>query len=224
MAITPVLSIRGFVWRGSWVVDSIYGSGDVIVFGGASYVCLQSHVATALNQPPDANFWSLMIDQGPQGTQGVPGPAGPSNPPVNRLAADLTSSAVALADVTGLSFPVLADKDYLFEFDIIYRSAVVTTGITLAVNGPAAPASLALRTELPTGAATNVVFFITRAYDAPATSPTVDLINVDEFASLRGVFRNGPNAGNLTLRFASEVAGAVVTIKTGSVVRYQQLN
>lgn len=55
------------------------------------------------------------------------------------LAADVTNNngvANTIADVTGLSFPVLSGKRYKFRFVIRYTAAATTTGSRWSINGP----------------------------------------------------------------------------------------
>jgi hypothetical protein len=148
----------------------------------------------------------------------------PATPPISlvRLTADVSNSTVTLADITGLSFAVEANKDYFFEAELIFQTAATTTGISLAVNGPASPVSCTL---------TGLVSMATLAraswsyhYDNAMTTPDVFAANTNFPASMRGILRNGVTAGTLILRFASEVASSVVTIKAGSFIRWQQLN
>lgn len=208
-----------FTWTGDWLDGSIYQIGDAAESGGSAYVCVQPHVASGSNGPPNAAFWELMVSKG---DQGLTGPAGPM-PPVVQLGADQTRSLNTLANVPGLAVPVDANKDYYVEMAIIFRSAAAGNGIELAVNGPASPTSVSSTYVIPSSASA-AVFGHSRAYDVGAQSSGVDVINADFMATVLCLFRNGPNAGNLVLRFASENNGQLVTVKAGSTIRYHQLN
>jgi hypothetical protein len=108
----------------------------------------------------------------------------------------------------------------LFEFHIIFRSAATTTGIALAVNGPSGPAAIVVQRQIPTSL-TAVTMGQARAYNSGAASSGVDVINADNLAILQGILRNGANSGTVILRFASEVAGSTVTVRAGSMARWQ---
>jgi hypothetical protein len=129
-------------------------------------------------------------------------------------AADQSSTSTALADVTDLAFAMAANTTYAFEFFIVYQTAAVTTGIALAVNGPASPTAFNIFSEIMTGRAAGTdqvesshIF----AYNTPHTT-TGTAETGGQLARLRGVIRNGPNAGTFTLRFATEVAASQVDI------------
>jgi len=139
------------------------------------------------------------------------------------LGSDLTSSTTAFADATGLSFTAAADKSYLIEFAVIFQTTNTGTGIKLGVNGPAAPVSLAGGFVIPlTLSSNNVSNF--RAYDIGTATGTVDTINADTLAVGHAIFRNGPNEGTFILRFASEVNLSQIKLRSGSVLRYRQLD
>lgn len=139
-----------------------------------------------------------------------------------RLASDLTSTATALANATGLSFAVEANKDYRWDADLTFRSAATTTGIHLAVSGPASPTSCCCMIMIADGGTSQADWGT--GYDNGQMSAAVYAADTDYPARLSGIFRNGANAGTFILRFASEVAASQVTIKAGSVIRWQQLN
>jgi len=141
-----------------------------------------------------------------------------------RLAGDLTSTVTAFANATGLSFYMLANTDYSFDVRLIFQTAATTTGINLAINGPASPISVVALCEVVQESLLRVDDC--RSYDNATAFLTtgIDAANSDSIATIRGIVRNGANAGNLIVRFASEVAASQVTIKAGSFIRWQQLN
>jgi hypothetical protein len=140
-------------------------------------------------------------------------------PSTRKLTVDPAASTVTtMADVTGLSFPVLANKYYRFRFELIYRSAATTTGIKLSVTIPAFTrftAEGAGHSVTADGVASKFVGFIT-ASDDPVICSGVQVINTDYMAVIKGLLV--PSAsGNLTARFASEVAASAVTVRQGSI-------
>jgi hypothetical protein len=139
------------------------------------------------------------------------------------LGADITTTSNALGNATGLSFSAVANKSYLIEFAIVFQTVATTTGIKLGVNGPASPVSVAGQFFIPTSLTANTAVNY-RAYDTGSATASIDTINADALATGTCIFRNGANAGTFTLRFASEVNTSQVKIRTGSVLRYRQLD
>jgi hypothetical protein len=72
----------GIAWLGPWDATSSYRIGDVVAYGGSSYLGLVGGNTNHL--PSDAAFWGLLAEQGatgPTGPTGAPGPAdGPAGP------------------------------------------------------------------------------------------------------------------------------------------------
>lgn len=124
------------------------------------------------------------------------------------------SLGVGLVDATGLSFPIAASKTYHFEFYVLWETAASTTGIWLSVNGPASPTKVAFGGDLYQSG-TTVAARSGTAYDGGAAG-TGGLTGVSQFARLAGVVVNGTNAGDLKLRFQTEIPTSAVTIKAGS--------
>lgn len=139
--------------------------------------------------------------------------------------ADVANSTTTFADITGLSFAVVANKTYIFEAWLIFQSSTSTVGIKVAGNGPASPTAFVLNAHIPI----NITLYASdsmlasRAYDTGTPSVSVDTINANLLCEVRGILRNGASAGTFALRFAAEAAGTV-TIKAGSVLRYKQVD
>lgn len=136
-----------------------------------------------------------------------------------KLAADRTNSTVNLADVTGLEFPVAANTDYEFEFLIPFTTAAITTGIALALAGPAGFSLLAYEIRIPLSATTEQ-FAYRSAYASELLTTGIDAANAPRLAVIRGVLKNGANVGSVIARFRSEVAASAVVVKAGAVVKY----
>lgn len=135
----------------------------------------------------------------------------------------INNNAVAntLQDVTGLSFPVLATKKYYFKFIIIYTANATTTGSRWSISGPTiGQLNYMSEYSLASTTTTRNAQFIT--YDLPVASNTSSAAVAGNMAVIEGTIT--PTAdGNVTARFASEVAAAAITAKAGSIVYYQQL-
>lgn len=155
---------------------------------------------------------------GPQGIQGVPGNTGPPGlglTGIAKLAADLSSSLVAMGDVTGLSVALAAGTVYSFRAIVAFSTAATTTGIKLGVSGPATPAVISYTVTTPI-TATGVVINAASAYDGGAASTGVAAANTSYTATIEGVIVTGVAGGNLVVRFATEVAASAVTVRRGS--------
>jgi hypothetical protein len=163
----------------------------------------------------------LKGDKGDQGIQGPQGQIGPSgNESYAKLAADVTNTTVTLADATSLAFAVVSGTDYEFEFKVAFRTAAPTTGIGLALSGPAT-SLLAYQIRIPTSA-TAEVFANRNAFATELLSTAIDAAATPRLAFIRGVVRPAAN-GTVMLRFRSEVAGSEARVLTGSMARYKPL-
>jgi hypothetical protein len=126
-------------------------------------------------------------------------------------------TANTIADVTGLSFAVTADQTYWFEFVIPYTSAATTTGSRWAINGPAAPTLLNMRSEYTLTATTTTVNSVT-AYDTPSGANATSL-TAGNVATMWGIIKPSQD-GTVTARFASEVLSSAITAKAGATLRW----
>lgn len=135
----------------------------------------------------------------------------------------INNNAVAntIADVTGLSFPVLAGKAYYFKFIINYSAALTTTGSRFSISGPSFT-SLCYMSEYSLTTTTTTRNATVVAYDSPATSNATSAQLVGNNAFIEGFITPSAN-GTVIARFASEVANSAITAKAGSVCYYQQL-
>lgn len=149
--------------------------------------------------------------QGAQGPQGVPGPAAGT-----RLVkqSDQAATLVTFADVVGLTAAVAAGEDVAFEFVCFYTSALTTTALQLAVNGPLAPAALRYAVETYTAAAA-VHVAVQTAYDT-VTNPASGGAGTPLLARVSGRLKAGAAGGTLALRMRTEVAASTVTVLAGS--------
>lgn len=142
------------------------------------------------------------------------------------LASDvINNNAVAntIADVTGLSFSVTANKKYYFKFIIYYTTAATATGSRWAVNCTAGLATnLAMISEYSLTTTTTTRNAQIQAFDSPAASNATSASAANNMSILEGYFMPTVT-GTFIARFASEVANSAITAKAGSVCYYQQL-
>lgn len=161
---------------------------------------------------------------GAQGIQGIQGPAGPagSGSAWTRtiLGADVVNAnAVAntLADVTGLSAALATGKTYRVRAWIVYTAAASSTGARFALAGPAG--TLAAQSWTPAGS-TSIVGNNHNAYNGGA--PASGSLTGNNLAVVEAMLTTTA-AGDLIVRFSSEVASSAITVKAGSFIEFQEV-
>lgn len=141
------------------------------------------------------------------------------------LSADVTNNnAVAntIADVTALSFAVVAGSTYWFRFLIAFTAAATTTGSRWSVNGPAAPTALRFKSEYSLTTTSRTINEGLSAYDTPAASSASSAATGSNIAWIEGFITPSAN-GTVIARFASEVASSAIVAKAGSILHWQQV-
>jgi len=138
----------------------------------------------------------------------------------------INNNAIAntIANITGLSFPVVAGQQIYFRFMIRYLTAATTTGARFSLLGPASPTYLGYDSRYSLTATTETNNRSLQAYDLPAASNVTASSSLagGNIAEIMGFIR--PSAdGTVIGRFASEIANSAVTVKAGSFVEYQVL-
>ena len=123
-----------------------------------------------------------------------------------------------LADITGLSFPVVNGTRYWFEFFIFWTSAASTTGARFTINGPAQD-ELAYRSDYSLTGSTRTVNELASTYQGPGSANATPANVAGNIATIDGFVRPTVD-GTLIAQFASEVANSAITAKAGSMVRY----
>jgi hypothetical protein len=188
------------VWRGSLAtgehLEYENGKGWTVKTAGGLIKTLQSQsISTVLN---DLNTTILGTDV------------------INNNA-----TANTIADVTGLSFPVVAGELYWFRFDIVYDAAATTTGSRWSINGPGSPTRLCYTSEYSLAATTTTRNANNISYDLPAASNATSGATAGNQAVITGIIQPSSN-GNVIARVASEVSASAITAKAGSRVQWQR--
>jgi hypothetical protein len=131
------------------------------------------------------------------------------------LTADVTKSTTGFGDVTGLSFPVSAGRNYDVVCQVMSTSNLDTTGVGWGWTGPAGAISANGIWIASTGSQTIAGSRI-NGNDVGNALPNTDVaapsLNPGVFF---GAWRNGSTAGTVQMRFRPEVADAVI-IKAGT--------
>lgn len=150
----------------------------------------------------------------------IKGPAGSGGSSTTRLkAANQANTLITAADITDLVHPVVASTRYYFEAVIFYTAAATTTGIGLGINGPVG--STLLASVLIQTAAGTVQNGVINALDGNVQGTASG--GATTFSALiKGTILTGATAGNLAIRFRSEVAGSAVNALAGSHLEVSQ--
>lgn len=179
------------------------GAGEQLLFDGLNgwaYLNAQGipKTAQALNSAPAAlNAVNLVV-----------------------LASDVVNAnavANSIADVTGLSFPVVAGQTFQFEFFIDYTAQATTTGSRWCINGPAF-SRLMLQSNYGL-TTTSLTFNQVGAYDQPAAANASSPLTTGNLAYMAGQITPAAD-GNVIARFASEIASSAITAKAGSLLKW----
>jgi hypothetical protein len=139
------------------------------------------------------------------------------------VSSDKTNSTVTPENVTGLSFPVEANKTYGFRFCIKGNTSAQTCALRLRFTGPASPTRFWARVFMK---------IVGTEYQIPEELTAFDVsTSFASFASagdagvpIEGFLVNGTNAGTVQLQFHSEVGGETVTIYASSWGEWHRLN
>ncbi len=134
--------------------------------------------------------------------------------------ADQTINGTAFQNITDLTFPVVANTDYAFDFYITFRSALATTGFRFSVNGPAGVVDYIRKYQ--TIANSDLVGVATWleghavTFDSMTVQAATVTINVDLHCRITGRFKCGVAGGTFAARVASEVADNNLVVQKGS--------
>jgi hypothetical protein len=134
------------------------------------------------------------------------------------------ASANVLTDIPALAIPVVQGGIYRFMFDLLYTANAITTGSRWAITGPAFE-MLEYQSEYALTATTKTQNPYLTAYDLPAASSVSSAVATPfaNGARIWGKIKASAN-GNLTPRFASEVAGlGFITAVPGSMSEHMRV-
>lgn len=131
-----------------------------------------------------------------------------------RLGADVANNTTTLANVTGLAIALAANSTYTIDAKVMFQTAATATGIRLTQTVPTG-ATVVAQWNTPTSLTARTLAN-QRAADSGAATTGVDVANANTLASGSILVITGATAGNLQIRFASEVAGSNAVVKAGS--------
>ena len=131
-----------------------------------------------------------------------------------RLSADVTNNTTTLANVTGLALALAANSTYQIDGQVMFQTAATATGIRLSQTVPTG-ATVVAQWNTPTSLTASTLAN-QRAADAGAATTAIDTANANTLATASILVITGATAGNLQIRFASEVATSNAVVKAGS--------
>lgn len=146
----------------------------------------------------------------------------PRVPRVIYTTSDQTLIGTSYANVTGLSFALVAGKSYRFEFRIIADADASTTGIDVAVTAPSSPTRLVYSQYYPRS--TGVWQFNGATADDANTANTGSGGTTPLEYVVAGEIVVGSSSGNLTARIKREAVGTGPNVRAGSCGFLWQLN
>lgn len=146
-------------------------------------------------------------------------PAGGGLTVLNKTA-DQINATVTAVDVSDLIVALTAGQILHFRAYLVLDANADTTGIQLAINGPAIGAGQITCTIVSWTSATAFVTSGITAYETFVNN-TASPGTTRRIHEIHGIIVNGANAGNFALRFRSEVAVAnAVVCRKGSWMQY----
>lgn len=133
---------------------------------------------------------------------------------------DFTTASTSFVNVTGLNFPVLANKNYAVFVNLI-TNKTDANGLAIQFTGPASPTKILIRLAESTTSLTAVIVEYLSAFSSP--SSTFNTVNGDGILYSQ-IFNlsNGANAGTVQLQLRA-VTGGTAKIYAGSYIQVTEL-
>lgn len=158
------------------------------------------------------------------GTQWTAGAAAADPWTYVKLASDFVTSSGTAVNVTGLEFTPAANKSYVFEAQLLTRTAATSTGVRPGIAWPAGTITDAVvEVRQSTSATAQVLAFGNGGAVVQAQGTGLPNTTQSWPAKIAGTMITGASpSGNLRVIVASET-GANVTIKAGSWLRYREI-
>jgi hypothetical protein len=139
-----------------------------------------------------------------------------------------SNNTLVLSNITDLVADVVANSVYEVDAFITFQSAATTTGLNLGFDAPASSicnfevvvpitstaVSTQLRTTFPNALLTNT---------GEVKGTGVTAINSNHTARITGLLSTGGTAGQLLIKFCSEVNASAITIQSGSILKVKKI-
>jgi hypothetical protein len=129
------------------------------------------------------------------------------------LTNQITNTTTSMADITGFSFPVEANKIYNFDFVLNVDTDASTKAIFWQFTGPASPTRFWANVFYFDSGPTYAWQVIT-AFSTPTSATTQ--ASTQPYTRITGFLQNGANAGTVQLQWANEIASNTIYARAGS--------
>lgn len=219
------LDVGSANFQASALGSVFFGSGSTVNFNGTTYNYAIGGAAAAAHRTAlgsGATGDQLFTADTPAEARTSLGFDGmvPKIPFTVGLESDFTTTSTSFVDVTGVSFPVEANKRYAVSYYILTNKND-TSGLAIQFTGPASPTKVSFRQFVATSSfSVNVLNHLT-AFSTPST--TMNTFVGDAFASsASGIIDNGANAGTVQLQIRA-VTGGTAKIYAGLYIQVTEL-
>jgi hypothetical protein len=130
------------------------------------------------------------------------------------LTSTYTNATTTASNITGLSFAVAANRNYVMTCQLFYQGSVGTAGLDITITGPAAATSIFYGyKEHPT--ATTIQNSVAAAFATKLVGAAAVTVTTNLSAEVTLGLRNGANAGTIQVQGSATGAGTV-TVQAGS--------
>lgn len=130
---------------------------------------------------------------------------------------DFTTSSTSAANVTGLTWSISASQEMSFDC-FLNTTNTATSLLRFGVSGPASPTAVAVSYSYRSTAYGTEVINAAGAFTATATTAavTASVLTTPILFHIRGIIKNGSNAGTVAVHATASTSGQTGTIRTGS--------
>ncbi len=143
-------------------------------------------------------------------------------PLVYSNSSDFITTSTSFQNVAGLSFPVLANKQYQVMYWLVTNKND-SNGMQIQFTGPASPTKILIRHLGSSGNVTTTSVDIITAFSSPPSIFNNYSGDGFAFSSAAALLSNGANAGTVQLQLRA-VTGGTAKIYAGSWIQVTQLN
>jgi hypothetical protein len=199
----------GLTWQGAWNAGTAYAVNDAVTYLNASY---RRKVAGTTGTAPSADTTNRDIIASSGTTR------------VKRTTTQATSASGSWITDSQLTVALQANTDYAFAALVPFQSVATTTGFVLTMAMPASPLMYSADIRVPTSKTAAVVINTSQVSpDDAAIGTGVDATNTTRLARVDGIIRTGATAGNLAVKYRTEVNGSAVTVQVGAMLEVREL-
>jgi hypothetical protein len=131
------------------------------------------------------------------------------------LTSNYTNATTVLSNVTGISFPVAANTNYVIVFDGQWTGSAATAVMAIAWTGPAAPTSVNYNLTTTSSTLNTVSEGGATTFGTTLTSGIAANATDDHFRTVLTLI-NGANAGTVQLQAAAGGVGTITILPSAA--------